>query len=432
MPRMNRRRFVGSLMAGAGAAATLPMFSRSAFAQDAARLRLYWWGNPSRDERTFTVIDLFEEANPGVQIDGETVSWGDYWTKLATQTAGRNMPDIVQMDYRYLDEYVSRGALHSLEEFRGGALDLSTYEEGPLAGGMVDGELYAINIGSNTQVALFNARIFDEVGIAFDPYGYTLEDLKRIATEITEATGGSTYGTDDNTLAYEAFETFARQSQAPLFAADGSIGTNEEVVGEFWEFWRSMREAGVVPPAEQSASLIGSGMNELGLITQNTAMSYLWSNQIVGAQSLSSDVLGAAMYPQKAGGVPGQYVKPSMFLAMSANTEHPEIAAKFISDWVNDPAMTAVLGLERGIPPVPEVREALSPEFTEAERLSVGYFSEAQKHVGELPPPPPPAAGEVTDAFVRIGTEVLLDRQSISDAAAEFVGQANAIRRRAG
>ncbi|WP_404403392.1 hypothetical protein [Pelagibacterium halotolerans] len=34
----------------------------------------------------------------------------DYWAKLATQTAGRNMPDIVQTDCRYLDEYVSRGA----------------------------------------------------------------------------------------------------------------------------------------------------------------------------------------------------------------------------------------------------------------------------------------------------------------------------------
>lgn len=431
MSEINRRKFLGTLMAGAGTAAALPMLSSPAFAQD-ARLRLYWWGNPSRDERTFKVIELFQEKHDGVEVNGETVSWGDYWAKLATQTAGRNMPDIVQMDYRYLDEYVSRGALHSLEPFRGDQLDLSTYEEGPLAGGMVDGELYAINIGSNTQVCMYNTRMFEEAGIDFDPYTWTYDDMKRIATEIAKATPEGTYGSDDNSLHYENFETFGRQSEAPLFADDGSIGTTEDVVAEYWEYWRTMREAGAVPPAEQSASLVNANMNELGLVTQSTAMSYLWSNQIVGVQSLVEDTLGAAMYPHKADGVPGQYIKPSMFLSMSANTEHPEVAAQFISDWVNDPDMTAVLGLERGIPPVPEVREALAPDFTDAEKLSVEYFSNAQAHVGDLPPPPPPAAGEVTDTFQRIGTDVLLGRQSISDGAAEFVAQAKAIRRRAG
>ncbi len=429
MSEINRRKFLGTLMAGAGTAAAMPMLSGPAFAQD-ARLRLYWWGNPSRDERTFKVIDLFQEKH-GVTVNGETVSWGDYWAKLATQTAGGNMPDIVQMDYRYLDEYVSRGALHSLEEFRGNQLDLETYEEGPLSGGMVDGELYAINIGSNTQICLYNTRMFEEAGIEFDPYTWTYEDLKQVATEITNATPDGTFGTDDNTLHYVNLEVWGRQHGMPLFAEDGTFGISAEVIAEYWAYWQSMRDAGVVPAAEQTASLVNANMNELGLITQSTAMSYLWSNQVVGAQSLSSDPVGAAMYPHVADGQPGQFIKPSMFLSMSARSENPEMAATFISDWVNDPDMTAVLGLERGIPPVPEVREALAPSFSDPERVSVEYFTEAQNHVGELPPPPPPGAGEVTDTYIRVGTDVLLGRTSIEDGARDYVEQANAILRRA-
>ncbi len=35
--------------------------------------------------------------------------WSDYWTKMATQVAGKNMADVIQMDYRYIAEYARRG-----------------------------------------------------------------------------------------------------------------------------------------------------------------------------------------------------------------------------------------------------------------------------------------------------------------------------------
>lgn len=67
-------------------------------AQDSADLRMMWWGSQPRAERTFAVIEKFEEANPGSTIRGETVGWADYWTRLATQVAGRNAPDLIQQD----------------------------------------------------------------------------------------------------------------------------------------------------------------------------------------------------------------------------------------------------------------------------------------------------------------------------------------------
>ena len=49
----------------------------------------------------------------------ETYAWNDYWQKLATQAAGKNLPDLIQMDYRFIFEYARRQQLAALDEFIG-------------------------------------------------------------------------------------------------------------------------------------------------------------------------------------------------------------------------------------------------------------------------------------------------------------------------
>ena len=63
----------------------------------------------------------------------------------ATQIAGGNAPDVIQMDYRYIVEYAKRGAIAPLDEFVGKALDLDDFDEDQLEGGKVDGKLYGIS-----------------------------------------------------------------------------------------------------------------------------------------------------------------------------------------------------------------------------------------------------------------------------------------------
>lgn len=61
-----------------------------------AALRLIWWGNPDRDRRTNEVVALYT-SKTGAEVTPETYGWGDYWQKLATQAAGSNLPDVIQM-----------------------------------------------------------------------------------------------------------------------------------------------------------------------------------------------------------------------------------------------------------------------------------------------------------------------------------------------
>ncbi|MEQ8601017.1 MAG: extracellular solute-binding protein [Devosia sp.] len=429
MSRLTRRTFLGA----SGSVLALAAMGRPAFAQT-AEIRHFWWGNPERDRRTFEVIDIFNGKHPDINVTGETLGFGDYFTKLTTQIAGGNMPDVIQQGYGVLFEYIANGAIVPLDDYVGSSLDISKFDQSAIDAGTVDGKFYALSIGANSHMAMFNTRLFEEAGIVpgtdFDPYGYTYDELAEFAAAIKDATGVA--GTDDNTADYQNFSDFVVQKGAMLFNEDGSYGPSQEIVEEYWATWEKIRSAGGTPPGPESAGLAGvSELSQMGVVTGKTAMTYLWSNQLVGVQSLMQDTLGAAMYPNTPDMVPGSIVQPSQFVCLTRDSANPEAATTYMSAFVNDLDMTKVLGLERGIPSQSEVRAALQPELTDVEARSVEFFDKIQGKTAVLPPPPPSGSNEVEQTFERLAVGVLLGERSIPEVASDFLGQARAILARA-
>ena len=91
---VNRRAVLG---AGAGFAASA-LLGGASWAQDAKQLRVFWWGSQERADRSNKAVDAFKTANAGVDVKTESAGWSDYWPRLATRVAGRNAPDLIQMD----------------------------------------------------------------------------------------------------------------------------------------------------------------------------------------------------------------------------------------------------------------------------------------------------------------------------------------------
>lgn len=91
------------------------------------RLRCVWWGSADRSRRTNEVISLYQKADPKTAISGEMIAGSDYWTKLATSMAGRNVADIFQLEPSTIADYSGRGACMELDKFVGSSLDLSGF-----------------------------------------------------------------------------------------------------------------------------------------------------------------------------------------------------------------------------------------------------------------------------------------------------------------
>ena len=108
---------------------------------DKITLNLTWWGNQTRNDVTKKAADLYMSQNPNVDIKVEFTDWSGYWDKLSAMAAGGNMPDIIQMDYSYLNQYQKSGQLADLSEFiSNGIIDTSKIPESIIESGSIDGK----------------------------------------------------------------------------------------------------------------------------------------------------------------------------------------------------------------------------------------------------------------------------------------------------
>lgn len=422
--RLDRRHFLmgSSALIAAGAAGLRP-----AFGQD-GRLRLIFWGGQDRADRTYKVTDLFAERG-GSQIDGEFLAWNDYWTKLATQVAGGNAPNIIQMDYRYIVEYATRGAIRPLDQFVGGPLQLTDFDEDQLEGGKVGGQLFGISLGANSVAVLVNETAFEEVGVAAPTRDSTYDDYMAMGEAFNSANiRGGMKALADGSWSEPMLDNWLRQQGLSLYTADGQLGFGEEEMVEWFRMWQGIREAGVCVSAEDQALDTGA-MESTMVIMGKSATMPSNSNQLVAYQALSQDSLTIINYPRiEPGAGGGHYRKPSMFFSVGGDEANAQAAAEFISFFVNDPDAAQILGVERGIPCSAAVREGLAPSLDEKSQIALNFVANLGDLLGPLPPPPPPKAGEIDASVLRvIGQEVAFGARSPEDGGKAFVTEATAL-----
>ena len=194
--------------------------------------------------------------------------------------------------------------------------------------------------------------------------------------------------------------------------------------------WAKARETKACPPADLQA--LDKNNIETNLLTQGrAACAFNHSNQYVGYQVLNKNPLGITMYPQGAGPSPGHYLKPSMMWSIYARTKVAEPAVKFANFTVKDVEGAKLLGVERGVPASPKIREAVSAELDAMGKLVVDFISHVTPKVGPIPPAPPKGAGEIQTMLRRISEQVGFGRLSVADGGKQYVSEAQAILSRA-
>nr|WP_295891000.1 extracellular solute-binding protein [uncultured Devosia sp.] len=416
--RIDRRQFLmgSSALVAAGAAGVMPAWAQ------ASNLRLIFWGGQARADRTYGVTDLYTKTK-GTAVEGEFLAWNDYWPKLATQTAGGNAPDIIQMDYRYIVEYAKRNAIAPLDEFVGGALKLDGFDADQLDGGKVDGKLYGISLGANSVATLVNTVAFEEAGIELPTNAWTYDDLMTIGEAFNSANiRGGMKAIADGSYSEPALDNWLRQRGKALYTADGKLGFDEADAVEWYQLWAKLREAGVCVSAEDQALDTGP-LETTMLVLGKAALMPSNSNQLVGFQAIVQDKLGMIGYPRIAAGVGGgHYRKPSMFFSVGGTSANKEAAADFLNFFISDPEAAKLLGVERGIPCIEATREIVAPTLDEQSQIALNFVANLGDLLGKLPPPPPAAAGEVDASLIRtLGQEVGFGAKTPEQAGAELV-----------
>ena len=259
------------------------------------------------------------------------------------------MADVVQMDYRYLFEYARRQQLEPLDDYIGDTLDLSHFDDSFLDSGRVGGKLYAVPWTSNSIACFYDQDKLAELGVAMPDHTWTYDDLRAHRRRDQEAGVRENYwGVADKGHWEPALEFFLRQRGKALYTEDGGLGYGEEDVADYFGLWQGMREEGLVPTPE--ITVRDTDLPNMPLTIGTAAIDFAHSNQLVALQALNPHKLGMNMFPNQPGGQPGQYLKPSMLISVSATSQVKDEAVKFTSFLASDLDAAAILRVERGVP----------------------------------------------------------------------------------
>ena len=385
-------------------------------------LRYTWWGNPDRAERTEQAVALFEKQHPDVDVTTSFSGYDAYKQKLATQAAGGDAPDVMQLDYRQIDQYASGGVLLDLGKQKS-VLRTSEIDQGLFATGRVDDVQYAIPQGRGTETVAYDVETWKKSGVPLPGKSWTWIQWADTMRALAKKTGKP--GATDPGQSEDAFEVWLRGQGKALYTEDGKLGFTADDLTRWWTFTDRLRREGAVSPAEQTTQLDGSVENTpLGRGTSVTDAN--WDAPASGFLGLVKGGVALAPMPSGEDGTPGQYFKPSMFLGVSANTAHPKEAAQLVDFLVNDRQAAKILGASRGIPVNERVRDEIGPQLEDFDKTIADFQASLEGELKDPPQAPPAGDNALQSTFQRDYDQVSYARMPPREAAENYVTEAKA------
>lgn len=408
---------VAALSLSACAGGSAPATEES---QGPVELRMSWWGSDARHEVTNEVLDLFEEKNPGITVVRDFGGFDGYLDKITTQYTGGNSPDVIQLYNEVLREFASRGQTADLNTaIDGGELSLDGWPDDLVETNTIDGQLSALPFGLSTHAFIFDEARSADLGVKVPAEDYSWDDLKKYATEISTASGGSLYGVTDLSHSYQVFEVWAKQNKEEFLTADG-IGFTADTLVDYWDYWAELRAAKAATPPDVTSEYA----SPYDAVIQGTAAStFLFANQYAGVVANSGNPLALLRMPGEAKN-PGQYLRTAMNLLVSSQSKHPAEAALLVNFLLNDPEANAILGIERGVPANGNVVQAATENVDENNAKAIALIESVREHGAAAPVPAPTGSGTVNTLFTEFAQQVQFGSLSSKDAADQFIAQA--------
>ncbi len=390
-------------------------------------LNVAWWGNQVRNDSTQAVLDLYTKEN-GTTFDVTMNSFGDYWTTLATASAGGQLPDVLQHSTAYIQQYVDNGLLLDLTPYmESGALDVSHIGQSVIDLGRMSGGVYGLCVGTNSMACLYNKTLLEQAGIELHDL-MTMDEFMALCKEIYEKTGYKTdlgYGTES------FFNYVTRGLGKPLYA-DGKLGIGVEEAEYFYGLYEQAMQEGWLLGGDVFASLVAGSVEQNPMVYGSSpdTMSWCafnWSNQLKAMQAAAPEGVELALTtlpspdPVKSG-----FVACSMYFSIAASTSEPDESVKFLNYFVNSVDANKILLAERGIPVSSVVGEAIAEDLDPLTKEVVAFVNNVVvPNSSETPAPDPDGASEIYAASRELVEQISYGAISAKDAAQTLIDTAN-------
>jgi len=397
-----------------------------AASRDAIALQCSFWGSAIRADRTTQVIQLYQQSFPHTTISTWFTGFNQYWPKLATQISGGSAPDLIQMDMRYIDQYVRKGLLLDLSKFIPQPIDLHGFNQVLLKGSEAEGAVYGIPFGGNFVSIFYDTVLLKRAGVPTPDQlpEWNWETYAEYTQQISKALGPGIYGSDDASNSIAIFEIFIRQRGKELYTNDGQRAFSKQDVLDWFSYWSELRKTGACVSPDLDVEHNGATPAQTTLVAGRAAIIFTTSNQLQAFQVSTPHKLALFTCPLSSGyRDTGNYLKASMLMSASATTKHTTEVAQFINFLFNDAAAIQALGVERGIPGSASAQALLKPKLKPADLYQLTLTNQVAAISRPKAVLDPPGAGEVQDLLTMIGQGLAFGKMSIEEAADTFIVQ---------
>lgn len=393
---------------------------------ETADIRFSWWGNSDRHEATLEAINIYEDNNPDVTVEGEYSGFGDIEERITTQVAGGTEPDLTTILYSMVSQYSPEGERFVNLEDYSDIIDLSQYDEQFLEFGYIDDSLQALPYGENSLVVALNKSVFDELGVEIPD---TWEGYKEIAQEFPE----DSYPLVSPTTRFAATVYLQQKTGMTEFDDEGNMNYTEEDYLDAMTWYLDLVDAGVFASRQSYLENVGSDPESIAqnpkFIEGEYAGVLEWSG---GLQSYAATLeeegqeLVLAPFPTIEDAVTeGSISKPSLLFAVSPNSTYPEATIEFMEFLVNDPEGVRAMGLTRGVPASEKAIEILE-EDGQLEGIH-GEVIEYTNNLETLNQTPFYEDASLTNLYQTQLERVELGQASVEEAAAQVYTQTQQI-----
>jgi pectin-derived oligosaccharide transport system substrate-binding protein len=401
--------------------------------QQPVQLRFAWWGSQDRHNRTIKAIELFQQRYPWISISYEFAGFQDYFTKMTTQATGGNLPDLMQQDYATIAQWTGNNLLVPLDPYvSDGTIKLDGIPAKSIDGGRLNGKLYALNLGNNSQTIVLDMAAFEKAGVPLPATNWTWADFEKATMDLHGKLG--IYGAGGTLDDIQHWKSLYLGTGKWGFSPDGkALGyTDDQPFVDYLKMLMRLQDAGAIPSQQENiAQYRTQGIETRPIVPAKSAMEYMWSNQLVAVWTAAGADRKFKLnpLPRPPGGQSENYPKPSQFISITAHSKHPKEAAMFVDFMTNDVEANKILLGERGVPISPKIQEAIKPLLTPAQTEVQNYLAMLEKDSSPLPPPDPAAQQKLQDNlyFPELVDPVLLKRSTPEEAVANFRKEATAM-----
>jgi len=194
-----------------------------------------------------TTVDLFEEAHPDIDVTVENVGVGqDQYTKIQNAVdAGTGGPDVAQMTYDAIPNFVLTGALADLTQTGGGDIP-EVFLDGVTQLVERDGSVYGVPQDFGPGVMYYRTDLFEDAGVAVPE---TWDEYADAAAALHAANPDTSITFIDPGLADAAYMGLWQNSSQPWVvdsATEISVDLGSAPATEWADYWTTLNQDGLL------------------------------------------------------------------------------------------------------------------------------------------------------------------------------------------